>query len=338
MYPWESALSGFEVCPEEVYGRNEIHITGDIAFAVHQYYSTTLDIDWMRSRGFSIIYQSALFWESRVKIDKTTGLYHINDVMPPDEYHYPVNDSIYTNVIAQKTLRLAVKYGNIVGIEVPGQWQPIADNIYIPLDKTLDYHPEYAGFNVTDPKSVVKQADTILINYPLMFEMDKSSKYNDLEFYDKITDPNGPAMTHSMFSIGWNEVGNWDSANKAFEKNFENIQEPFHVWNEVKGGKGASNFITAAGGYLQAVIFGYGGLRIKEDGLHFDIHRMPKNENFCLNGIKYQGKAYCFCRDQTQCTVDVVGLESIDFHVNFQNQIEEGNHNCVGYVQSKSDN
>ena len=32
-------------------------------------------------------------------------------------------------------------------------------------------------------------------------------RYNDLEIYENITDPHGPAMTHAMTAIGWLEVG-----------------------------------------------------------------------------------------------------------------------------------
>lgn len=36
-FPWESAVSGREVCPEDVYGQQEIHINGDVALAFQQY-------------------------------------------------------------------------------------------------------------------------------------------------------------------------------------------------------------------------------------------------------------------------------------------------------------
>ena len=58
-------------------------------------------------------------------------------------------------------------------------------------------------------------------------------RYNDLAYYqhENITDPNGPAMTHSMFTIGWLEAGEQEQAERAFIKNFANIQGPFKVRN-----------------------------------------------------------------------------------------------------------
>lgn len=36
-FPWESAVSGQEVCPMDSYGKQEIHINGDVALAFRHY-------------------------------------------------------------------------------------------------------------------------------------------------------------------------------------------------------------------------------------------------------------------------------------------------------------
>lgn len=36
-FPWESAASGREVCPDDVYGQQEIHINGDVSLAFQNY-------------------------------------------------------------------------------------------------------------------------------------------------------------------------------------------------------------------------------------------------------------------------------------------------------------
>eukprot|EP00112_Aurelia_sp_Birch-Aquarium-sp1_P025643 Seg8630.1 transcript_id=Seg8630.1/GoldUCD/mRNA.D3Y31 product="Protein-glucosylgalactosylhydroxylysine glucosidase" protein_id=Seg8630.1/GoldUCD/D3Y31 len=98
-------------------------------------------------------------------------------------------------------------------------------------------------------------------------------------------------MTHSMFSIGWLEIDETEKAALALYRNYGNIIGPFHVWSEIIGGKGATNFITAAGGFLQAVMFGYGGLRLKSDGLHFRGQLPPKVSKMSFDGLDYQGNA-----------------------------------------------
>ena len=54
-------------------------------------------------------------------------------------------------------------------------------------------------------------------------------RYNDLKLYEERTDPDGPAMTHSMFAIGWLDLGENKKAEKPFLRNYENIRGPFRV-------------------------------------------------------------------------------------------------------------
>ena len=54
-------------------------------------------------------------------------------------------------------------------------------------------------------------------------------RYNDLKLYEERTDPDGPAMTHSMFAIGWLDIGDKKRAERPFVKNYANIRGPFKV-------------------------------------------------------------------------------------------------------------
>lgn len=60
------------------------------------------------------------------------------------------------------------------------------------------------------------------------------------------------------------------------------------VWSERRYGYGAVNFITGAGGFLQAVLYGYGGFRLKDDGLHFKSTLPSRVTKLTLN-IHYLG-------------------------------------------------
>lgn len=59
--------------------------------------------------------------------------------------------------------------------------------------------------------------------------MDNTSRYNDLHTYESVTDEDGPAMSWSMFSIGYREVGQPDKQQEMFLRNYEFIKEPFRV-------------------------------------------------------------------------------------------------------------
>ena len=44
------------------------------------------------------------------------------------------------------------------------------------------------------------------------------------DVFQNVTDPNGPAMTWGMFSVGWLELGNKVKGASLFAKNFNYIQ------------------------------------------------------------------------------------------------------------------
>ncbi|CAG0909662.1 unnamed protein product [Cyprideis torosa] len=73
----------------------------------------------------------------------------------------------------------------------------------------------------------------------------------------------GPAMTWSMHSIGWIEIGDVEQAEENFNRGYQTyVREPFKVWTEAIFGTGAINFITGMGGFLQNILMGYMGIRI----------------------------------------------------------------------------
>ena len=137
------------------------------------------------------------------------------------------------------------------------RWLDVSNRISLVYDADADYHPEYANYK----GKTVKQADVVLLPFPLLMPMNASTRLNDLNFYENRTDPSGPAMTWAMFAIGHWDVGDVDAAQALFNRSFANVQQPFGVWTETPTG-GATNFITGAGGFLQAVINGLGGVRL----------------------------------------------------------------------------
>ncbi len=90
MFPWESAFTGQETClPMFKTGEYEHHISGDVAFAMRQYWDLTQDSDWLTSRAYPVVRGIAKFWASRVSFEN--GEYVINGVVPPDESSFGNN-------------------------------------------------------------------------------------------------------------------------------------------------------------------------------------------------------------------------------------------------------
>jgi hypothetical protein len=130
----------------------------------------------------------AQFWASRA--DRVgDGTWHIRNTMSPDEYSGNSSDPPYTTAVAQITLRAAVELAPLVGKNADLKLKTVADGLRILYDKKLDYHPEHIGYL---PNQTIKQADVVMLGYPLAYNMSETTQRNDLAIYAKVTDPNGP--------------------------------------------------------------------------------------------------------------------------------------------------
>ncbi|XP_071956538.1 protein-glucosylgalactosylhydroxylysine glucosidase-like isoform X2 [Antedon mediterranea] len=304
MYPWEMAYSGYDVCPDRTVGKFEQHVNGDIAYALQQYVRMTEDVQFLlEENGFDLAKGLAEFWYSRVYNISMTK-YGVMGVMPPDEYHENVNNSVYTNMVAKISLLLPKQLAQMLNTSVPECWSDVGNQMYIPYDSSLKYHPEYDGYQLG---TVVKQADAILLQFPLMYDMPDDVQVNDLLLYETykgkpVTNPDGPAMTWAMFTINWLKLKNFTKAYDVFNKTFANIQEPFMTWTENPDGTGAVNFQTGMGGFLQTITFGFGGIRIKSC-LEFDFVLPPKSTTFNITGLNYLSSSLNFVARETSLSI-----------------------------------
>lgn len=165
MFPWESARTGVETCPEwAATGLREQHISADISLSVWQYYLVTKDAQWLAAVGMPILVGIADFYVSRAEFDESRKTAHINDVIPPDEYVDHVDDSVYTNFAAAEalrfTLRAAEETGTVLGHAEA--YAELATALVILFNEELGIHPEYLGYN----GSTIKQADAVMLHYP----------------------------------------------------------------------------------------------------------------------------------------------------------------------------
>ncbi|XP_057173312.1 protein-glucosylgalactosylhydroxylysine glucosidase isoform X1 [Ursus arctos] len=302
-FAWESAGSGLEVCPEDIYGTQEIHINGAVLLAFQLYYYTTQDLQLFREAGgWDVVRAVAEFWCSRVEWSPEEENYHLKGVMPPDEYHSGVNNSVYTNVLVQNSLRFAATLAQELGQPVPSEWLAVADKIKVPFDPRRNFHPEFDGYQ---PGEEVKQADVVLLGYPIPFHLSPHIRRKNLEIYEAVTSPKGPAMTWSMFAVGWMELKDPWRARDLLERSFANIAEPFKVWTENADGSGAVNFLTGMGGFLQAALFGFTGFRITRAGVTFDPMCLAGVSGVCICGVSYQGNKLDFSFSEGSVTIEV---------------------------------
>lgn len=197
-------------------------LSGDIALAARQYWYATGDKEWLRSIGYPMTKGVAEFYVKRaVKRGDTRGYrvttvgqqlenrsnsdsgdgdgvgraaaaeqYDYNCVMGPDEYAYPVNNSAFTNAAATIALNFATEAAMALGLKPDPMWAEVAAGLSLLVEPTVPtrpdlkggYHPEYEGFPKDPLHPKVKQADTIMLSYPLGVEMSPSLLANDLSF------------------------------------------------------------------------------------------------------------------------------------------------------------
>ena len=265
-FPWESAQSGEEDTPLCCLPA-EIHITADVAIAAWNYYRVMHDQEWLRSRGYPLLEASADFWSSRVNADG-----HIEHVVAADENAVDVSDDAFTNAAARENLQDALSAAQVLGVAPHAEWA--ATRQRIPILKFADgVTREYAGYRGT----VIKQADVNLLAYPLKEVTDPQTVRRDLEYYaPRVDRENGPAMTQSVLAILYERLGQPEKAYDIFMSGYEpNKRPPFGVLAETAHSANPY-FCTAAGGLLQTLLYGFGGLDITDQGLVQHPTKLPK--------------------------------------------------------------
>lgn len=289
MFPWESDDYGQESTPTfAITGQFEHHITADIAFAAWNYYCVTRDHNWLQTKGWPLIKAVAEFWTSRVE-KNDDGSYSIPGVVGADEYAEGITDNAFTNGAAITALRCAVKASKAVSETAPAIWSELADKIRI-LHDAKGVTMEFAGYK----GQKIKQGDVNLLAYPLGLVTEKNQILKDLEYYDsKIDRENGPAMTFGIFCVQYARLGDAKKAEEMFRRSYRpNMRPPFGVFAETATSHNPY-FATGAGGMLQAVIYGFGGLDITDEGIIQHKTVLPASwKKLTIKGIGAERKTF----------------------------------------------
>ncbi len=287
-FPWESAASGKEVAPGEF--STERHITADVGWAAWQYYRATGDKAWLKERGWPLISSVAEYWASRAKKNAQTGKYDVNGVVGPDELAKNVNNNTYTNALASDILRYASQAAQIVGQKANPKWADVAKNIALPFDKAKGVYLTRQN----DDGAKTKQADGELLFYPVELPMDKKIADATWEYQKGRPIKNGPAMTDSVHALIAARLGRQDEAETYFRESYRPFMRgPFLLFSE-KRSLDRCVFTTGAGGVLQSVLYGFGGLDFsRPDGLIQTPPVLPKSwKKLTITGIQRGGKRY----------------------------------------------
>ena len=289
MFPWESDDYGEEATPTfALTGPLEHHVTADISIACWNYYCLTRDGQWLRTKAFPLMKEVADFWVSRVERNDD-GSYSICNVVGADEYANGIDDNAFTNAAAIRALEYACEAAVICNKPVPEIWKEISRNIRILRfkDGVTREHATYDG-------EMIKQADVNLLGYPLYFITDAKAQKKDMEYYaDRIDPQNGPAMSYSIFCVQYARMGDVKRAYEMFRRCYQpNLRAPFGVLAETATSDNPY-FMTGAGGLLQAVINGFCGLQITDNGIVQLPSSLPEHwKSVTVKGVGPEKKVY----------------------------------------------
>lgn len=289
MFPWESAATGVEETPVwALSGPFEHHITACVSLAAWNYYCVTQDKDWLREKGWPILKETADFWASRVERNGA-GQFDIKNVVAADEWAENVDNNAWTNAAAKATLKNATEAAKLLGLKADPDWINVAANIPILkfADGVTKEHATYHGEGI-------KQADANLLSYPLKEVTDPIAIKKDLEYYStRVPNQGTPAMTQAIFTLLYARLGDGAKAFHFFQDAYiPNLNPPLRVIAETKGGTNPY-FATGAGGIIQSVLMGFGGLEITPTGITQIKSTLPPHwKKLTITGVGPEKKTF----------------------------------------------
>ncbi|MDE2052333.1 MAG: glycoside hydrolase family 65 protein, partial [Gammaproteobacteria bacterium] len=302
MYPWESdPQSGSDVTPHSAYvlSQSEIHVNSEVAIAQWQYYLATLDRSWLRIKGWPVIRAVARFWASRATYDASKRRYEILHVTSVSESHNDIPNDTFTNLGAVYALEIAVAAAKELGEPADPTWGLIAREMYVPMAADGEHHlpfdpavtaPQGASFG-GGPLSLIFLPALDLVMPPALRRAD----------YDFAISRTQMAREGSV-SIGIvQQVAAADETDQpalaaAWFKLYSTggtLKRPFNVRTETASNN-AGPFITGSGGYLQSLIYGLTGLRIRATGLveAYPPALPPGWHSLTLRNVIFRGRRF----------------------------------------------
>jgi trehalose/maltose hydrolase-like predicted phosphorylase len=300
-FPWESAGSGIDVTPRSARDRTgrltpirtgllEDHIIADVAWAASCYADWTGDQAFLTGPGGELLVETARYWVSRSRFD-SEGHAHIYGVIGPDEYHEPVDDNAYTNVMARWNLRRAAQSASgssEVGEFERLQWVELADALVDGYDPSSKLYEQFAGFFALEPMvisevapkrpiaadlflgrervrgaQVVKQADVLMLHHLVPDEVAPDSLLPNLEFYEPRT-AHGSSLSPGIHAALFARVGRPEAGLAALS-----LAARMDL-DDLTGTTAGGLHLATMGSLWQALVYGFAGIRVADGLLRVD--------------------------------------------------------------------
>jgi beta-phosphoglucomutase family hydrolase len=334
-FSWESAHSGRDVTPVSARdwtgrvvpvrtGQLEEHIVAEVAWAASCYVDWTGDTSFAGGPGLDLFVDTARYWASRVRHEPDGA--HIYGVIGPDEYHEPVDDNAFTNVMARWNLRRAASFVMAADptaelAEEAARWRTIADELVDGFDPDTGIYEQFAGFYALEPliiaevaprrpiaadlllgarrvqgAQVIKQADVLMLHHLVPGEVEPDTLEPNLRFYEPRTAHGSslsPGVHASLFARARQYDRSLDALRMAYRLDLDDLTAT----------TGGGLHLATMGSLWQAIAYGFAGLRPSEGRLTIDPRLPPAWEAMEVR-VRFRGSPVRVRVERNELRVD----------------------------------
>jgi hydroxymethylpyrimidine pyrophosphatase-like HAD family hydrolase len=321
-FPWESALSGFDVTPTSARDRAgavlpirtgllEEHIVADVAWAASAYADWTGDVEFLAGAGRPLIVETARYWASRIRLDRK-GQAHLYGVIGPDEYHESVDDNAFTNVMARWNLRRALRLeteipgGSGAGAEERRRWAELAGALVDNFDPATKLYEQFAGYRKLEPLVIRDLAPSRPIAAEALLGRDRLrgsqviKQADVLMLHHMIPEEVAPASLEPNLAFYEPRTAHGSSLSPAIHASLlarsDRLEEAVG-WlrlaarldlDDLTGSTAGGLHLATMGGVWQALVSGFAGIRPAGRSLRIDPH-LSRQWGGLEIGLRFRG-------------------------------------------------
>ncbi|MGC9454707.1 MAG: glycosyl hydrolase family 65 protein [Phycisphaerae bacterium] len=298
-FPWHSFQSGLEE-PPAIGGQayQQVHLNVAVPWGILHYHELTGDDETLLAAGLEVLIEQCRFWASRVEWDDDS--YHIRNICGPDEIHKGIDDDAYTCVMVRHILRradgligeLSHRHGGRVRELLEGKhlgfddaerqlWRDIAEKLHVPrlgggelaqfegIEKYSEPSPAAIRDHGEAGDKRHKQADALMVFHALPRMFDDAEVERNFLAHAPLCDQTSSlsTATHALLAARLRRARDarryfQAAAGVDLEDSFGNTRHGIHGAGE--------------GGIWMAVVHGFGGLRVGEQGVAIEPQLPPQ--------------------------------------------------------------
>lgn len=343
LYPMVT-MNGEECHNEWEITFEEIHRNGAIAFAIFNYHRYTGDYSYIPEKGLEVLIGIARFWHQRATFSTYKNQYVILGVTGPNEYENNVNNNFYTNYLAKWCIDYAIEQINKVkqkfaldytrimnkvqldATEI-AQWKDVSSNMYLPYSEQHGVYLQQDGFLDKELITVaqldksqrpinqkwswdrilrspyIKQADTLQGFYFFEDHFTKEQLEKHFDFYEPFT-VHESSLSPCVHSIQAAVLGRMEQAYTFYLRTSRLDLDDYN--KEVEEGL----HITSMAGTWMSIVEGFGGMRVKNNILHFEP-KIPKQWQAYSFKINFKNQILKISVNQNETLFSLEGTKDI---------------------------